>query len=291
MTAPPTHSDAAAVRTTANGTRNRILASLPPAEFARLAPHLERVELDVRQVVFDVDRPITHVYFPEAAVVSVLGVMADGTAVETATIGREGMAGLPVFLGTDQMSAQGFCQVPGPALRATSDAFRAVIGESPALTRSLHRYTQALFTLVAQNSACNRLHTMPERCARWLLHTHDRVERDEFPLTHQFLSQMLGVRRATVTEAMGELQERKTVDYHMGRVHVRDRGALERAACECYTIIVREFDRLLGGPDGGPRRVPSALQGVTTQQEGRSVVGDGAPRGEGERSESDESAR
>jgi CRP-like cAMP-binding protein len=249
-------------------------------EYARVAPHLERVEAERRQVLFDVDRPITYVYFPEAMVTSILGVMADGTAVETATVGREGMVGLPVFLGTDQMSAQAFAQIPGPALRMSAEAFRAAVAESPALTLALHRYTQALFTLVSQNSACNRLHTMAERCARWLLHTHDRVEHDEFPLTHQFLSQMLGVRRATVTDAMGSVQERGAVEYQMGRVRVRDREALERAACECYAIITREFDRLLGDPGARPARPASPLGAVTTEQDGRSALEDGAPRGE-----------
>jgi CRP-like cAMP-binding protein len=258
-------------------TRNRILAALPAEDYARLTPHLERVTTELKQILFDVDRPIEHVYFPEGTLVSILGVMADGTAVETATVGREGMVGLPVFLGTDQTSAQAFAQIPGPALRLSADAFRAAVAESPALTRMLHRYTQALFTLVAQNSACNRLHTMSERCARWLLHTHERVGRSEFPLTHLFLSQMLGVRRATVTEAMGALEARGVVDYERGTVQVRDRAGLEAAACECYAIIAREFDRLLGSASGAPAP-PSPLDGLTTAAHGLSVVGDGTPR-------------
>ncbi len=261
-------------------TRNRLLAALPPDEHARLAPHLEPVTLTLREVLFDIDQPIAHVYFPEAAVVSVLSAMADGTAVETATVGHEGVVGLPVFLGTDRTSAQAFAQVPGPALRMTADDFRAAAANSPALTRALHRYTQALFTLVAQNSACNRLHAMTARCARWLLHTHDRVENGDFPLTHQFLSQMLGVRRATVTEAMGALQAAGHVTYEMGRVRVVDRAGLERATCECYAIITREFDRLLGGPDDAPSRPPSPLDRVATSADGRSTLGDGTPRGQ-----------
>jgi CRP-like cAMP-binding protein len=267
-----------------NGMRNRLLASLPAADYARLAPALERVDLTLKQIAFDVDRPIEHVYFPEGAVVSVVGVMADGTAVETATIGREGMVGLPVFLGTGQTSAQAFAQIAGPAMRMTAEAFRAAIDASPAFAGVLLRYTQALFTLVAQSSACNRVHTMTERCARWLLHCHDRVERDEFPLTHQFLSQMLGVRRATVTEAMGTLQERGVVDYQRGVVQVRDRAALEGVACECYAIIAREFDRLLGTSEASPASGASAagpgpLDGVSTSEGGCSTLGDGAPPG------------
>ena len=259
--------------------RNRLLATLPPADYTALAPRLEPVMLEFKQILFDVDQPIDHVYFPEAAVVSVLSVMADGTAVETATVGHEGFVGLPVFLGTDRASAQAFSQVPGPALRMHADAFREAAARSAALTRALHRYAQALFTLVAQSSACNRLHTMPERLARWLLHTHDRVGGDEFPLTHQFLSQMLGVRRATVTEGMGMLAAHGTIMYEMGQVRVCDRAALEATACECYRIIAREFDRLLGG-DGERARTPSPLDGLTTSEHGRSTIGDGAPRGE-----------
>src|SRR4051812_45883797 len=230
--------------------RNRLLASLPADEYARLAPEMTRVDLELKHLLFDVDRPIEHVHFPEAAVISILSVMADGSAVETATVGYEGMVGLPVFLGTDQMTARAFCQVPGPALRIASDAFRRAFADSAALTLALQHYTQALFLFVAQSSACNRLHSMPQRCARWLLHTHDRVGadvgRDEFPLTHEFLSQMLGVRRATVTEGMRVLQKAGAVDYVRGRVVVRDRATLRRTVCECYTVITREFDRLLG---------------------------------------------
>lgn len=257
--------------------RNRLLAALPAHAYAVLAPHLTLVRLELKQVLFDVDRPIEYVYFPEAGIASVLGVMSDGSAVETATIGNEGMVGLPVFLGTDQTSSQAFCQIPGAALRMASDDFRHLIAAVPSLTMILHRYTQALFTLVAQSSACNRMHSTAERCARWLLHCHDRIGaaegRDSFPLTHQFLSQMLGVRRATVTEAMRDMQAAGAVTYVRGQVVVRDRAALERAACECYGLIVREFDRLL---DGQTRR--SVLEDTRVSENGRSTLGDGAPR-------------
>ena len=237
--------------------------------------------LAFRQVLFDVDRPIEHVYFPEDGVVSVLSVMADGSAVETATIGHEGLVGLPLFHGTDRTSAQAFAQVEGAAYRLPAADFRAAVAPGAPLARMVHLYAQALLTLIAQSSACNRLHTMRERCARWLLHTHDRVGAaegvDAFPLTHQFLSQMLGVRRATVSETMAALQEAGLVRYVMGRVTVTDRTGLEGAACECYAIIQREFDRLLGGPTP-PRPLPDPLAGVPTSEGGRSILGDGVPR-------------
>jgi CRP-like cAMP-binding protein len=252
--------------------RNRILAALPEAEYTRLEPELERVPLELRQLVYDVDTPISHVYFPEAGIVSVVGLMADGAAVETATVGNEGMIGLPIFLGTDRTTMQAFCQVRGWALRMEASAFRAALGEGGELPRILGRYTQALFTLVAQSSACNRLHAMRQRCARWLLLTRDRVESDTFELTHQFLSQMLGVRRATVTEAAGALQADGLIEYAYGKVTVRDRARLEAAACECYLIIRREFARLLEG-----RTIPSPLDGARVSEGGVSTAGDGAP--------------
>jgi len=256
-------------------TRNRVLAALPEAEYAMIAEELERVDLETKQVLFDVDRPIDRVYFPETVVVSVLSVMADGTSVETATIGWEGIVGLPVFHGTDRTSAQAFIQIPGTALRMTADALRTALQRAPGLTRALHHYTQALFTLVAQSSACNRVHTMEERCARWLLHTHDRVGAEAFPLTHQFLSQMLGVRRATVTEAMGALQSTGCITYEMGVVRIIDRAGLAAGACECYAIIVREFDRLLGPPTSQSPTPENPLAHVRTSERGTSTLGDG----------------
>jgi CRP-like cAMP-binding protein len=268
-----------------------LLAALPNTDYRRLAPQLDRVALEIKQVLIDVDQPITHVYFPENGVVSMVGVMADGTAVETATVGHEGMIGLPLFHGTDRTSTQAFSQIPGMALRMTADAFRAEVARHGALSHMLHRYSQALLTLIAQSSACNRVHTMRERCARWLLHTHDRVGSDEFTLTHQFLSQMLGVRRATVTEALGELQALGAITYTMGRITVTDRAALEQAGCECYAIIRREFDRLLDGPDVPREAIENPLAGLKTRtDDGTSALRDGAAS-EGDRLRRKKSAK
>jgi CRP-like cAMP-binding protein len=253
--------------------RNRLLRALPAAELARFAPALERVCMESRQLAFDVDVPIQYVYFPEDCVISVVGVMTDGSAVETATVGWEGMVGLPVFLGVECTPAQAFCQIPGDALRLDAGTLQREIDRSGQLRTILNRYTQAHFTQIAQASACNRVHTMRQRCARWLLQSHDRVGRDEFPLTQRFLSQMLGVRRATVTEAARSLQQAGLITYVHGRVTVRDRRGLERVACECYAIIRREFERLLDG-----RVSPSPLDGVRVSEAGRSIVGDAAPR-------------
>lgn len=253
--------------------RNRILAALPPAEWERLRGAAERVPLALRQVVFEPHRTIEHVYFVESGVVSVLGLMEDGSAIETATVGNEGMVGVPVFLGAMQMAGQAFAQVPGEAWRLPAGALREEVRRGSALATLLGRYTQALFTLVAQSSACNRKHPVEQRCARWLLMTHDRVPGDSFELTQHFLSQMLGVRRATVSEAAGALQQRGLIDYTRGRITIVDRAGLEAAACVCYAIIRNEFARMLEG-----RETPDPLDGVQVSEDGSSTARDGAPQ-------------
>ena len=237
--------------------RNRLLGALRGDDLARLTHSLERVALEPRAVLFDPDRPIEYVYFPEDSVASIVGIMADGAAVETATVGREGMVGLPVVLGDGRTSAQAFCQVPGDALRMDARRFRRELERASTLQSLLNRYTQALLSQIGQSSACNRLHPLRQRCARWLLQTHDRVGRDEFAFTHQFLSQMLGVRRATVTELAGDLERERLIQNKYGRIVILDRSGLERTTCECYWIIRREYERLLEG-----REAPSPLREV-----------------------------
>jgi CRP-like cAMP-binding protein len=256
-------------------TRNQILGVLPETELARIAPALEHVTLGARDVLFDPDRPIEHVYFPEDCLASIVGIMADGSAVETATVGNEGMVGLAVFLGDGRTSGQAFCQVPGKALRMEATAFRRELQHGGELSIRLNRYTQALIAQIAQSSACNRLHPLRQRCARWLLQTHDRVGRDAFTFTHHFLSQMLGVRRATVTELAGEFEREGLILNHYARLVIRNRDGLEAATCECYWIIRREVERLVRG-----RESPSPLRDVRVSAHGKSVVGDGVPRDE-----------
>src|SRR5919109_5380192 len=176
-----------------NGTplasRNRLLAALPEAEYAQLAPLLRRDHLELRQTIFEYDAPVERVYFPESAVVSVVGVMSGAAAAQSAIVGNEGFVGLPVFLGADRMSAQTFCQIPGEAVSLSADEFRQAIARGGRLPILLGRYTQALFTLMSQSSACARAHELRQRCARWLLLTHDRVGTNDFPLTQLFLAQ------------------------------------------------------------------------------------------------------
>jgi CRP-like cAMP-binding protein len=247
--------------------RNRLLAALPPRAYSALADKLEPVTLELRSILYDYDAPIEYIYFPETMVASVVGVMADGSAIEAATIGNEGVVGITVFLGGDRIAAQAFTQVTGEALRMTAADFRK-FGYTPAGREILGRYTQALFTQVSQSAACNRTHSMVQRLARWLLQTHDRVGgRDHFPLTLEFMAQMLGVRTATVTEAASTLQHLGAMTYANGNIAVTDRLALDAASCECYTIIAREYARLIEGRDS-----PSPLRDVPKSADGQSIL-------------------
>lgn len=231
---------------------NSLLAMVSEGERERLAFDFELVSLHLRQTIFKEGQPIDHVYFPISGVMSLVSQMQDGRGIEIATIGNEGMAGLPVFLqATLTSSHMGFSQIPGQALRMRADHFSDVAAtpESAGLRRALNRYTQALMSMIARAVACNALHSVQQRACRWLLTTHDRVQDDEFILTQEFLSQMLGVTRASVNEVARELQDTRAIDYSRGRMTILDRPALERRSCECYGVIRGEFDRMLDAPD------------------------------------------
>src|SRR5437867_1209899 len=188
-------------------TVNRLLAALPRQDYERLLPDLEHRTHGIREVVYEPNGPISHVYFPINGVFSLVTIMADGAVLEAATIGNEGMVGLPVFLGAETMPARAFSQVPGHAVRMSVEAFREAVRRSDPFQRMLLRYTQALVNQIAQTAACNRHHSIEERCSRWLLMTQDRVERDHFLLTQEFLGQMLGVRRQSVNAVADLLQK------------------------------------------------------------------------------------
>jgi CRP-like cAMP-binding protein len=225
---------------------NRLLATLPPDEYARLAPHLETVALALKQVIYEPDEPIPHVYFVAEGVVSLTQGEVNGQTVEVATVGDEGMVGLPVFLGLDSTPGHAFVQIVGAAQRMPAAVFRREVRAGTPLHDLLHRYTQALMVQMAQGAACNRLHSVDARCARWLLQTHDRVRGDEFELTQEFLARMVGVRRAAVSEVAGALQEAGLIRYTRGTIRVLDRAGLEAAACACYGIIRTQYERALG---------------------------------------------
>ena len=236
---------------------NRLLAALPDDARGRLAEQLELVELQLREPVLKQGEPIGHVYFPADAVASLLSELEDGRPVEIATVGREGMVGLPVFLNTSSTSAyMGFIQVSGRLWRMPVDDFRNRLDDSSELHDVLQRYTQGLFGQLAINVACNQAHSVERRLARWLLMTRDRVGQDDFGLTQEFAAQMLGVRRATVNQTAQALQERGLIRYTRGRLSIVDRERLEAVSCDCYRRINEEFDRLF--PPDGAKNVSSS---------------------------------
>ena len=225
--------------------RNRLLAGLPARELERIRPHLEMVHLEQRSQLYEPEVPIRYVYFPETAIVSLVSNMREGGTVEVGTAGREGMSGLPVFLANDTSSIEAFVQIPGVLGRIATPAFTDLAGPPGPFHTILLRYTQAFLTQVAQTAACNGAHLVDQRCARWLLMTHDRVDGDDFPLTHEFLAFMLGVRRAGVTVAMRALQGEGLIRYTRGKVRILDRAGLERSSCECYGVVRAHYERLL----------------------------------------------
>jgi CRP-like cAMP-binding protein len=226
--------------------RNHLLAELPDEEFARLEPFLESLSAEPGEVVARPGQTIDYAYFPLSGMASVVAMFAEGLGVEVATIGNEGMIGLPIFLGADSSPFHLMWQLPGEALRIRAEDFLPTVREGTRLEKILATYSQAYFVHTAQNAACNGLHPVSQRAARWLLATQDRAEGDEFFLTHEFLAFMLGVTRQTVSLAVGELQGQGLISYHRGHRKVLDRERLEAASCECYGIVRAEFERLLG---------------------------------------------
>ena len=226
--------------------KNRILAALPSDEFRRLAPQLMAVPVRTKLVLYKQGERIQQVYFPHGGVISITAVLPDGTTVEAATVGDEGMLGVEAFL-TDDAIAPGetLVQVPDTSIeRLDVDAFRRELAEHGALYRLMGQYTQVFIAQMVQTTACNVLHPVQQRCARWLLMTHDRMHEQDFKLSHEFMAVMLGVQRPTVSVVAGTLQQAGLIRYTHGRVTVRDRKGLEAAACQCYPTIRAHYNRL-----------------------------------------------
>ena len=226
---------------------NRLLSALPEGDYERLKGQLQPRAVQQKQPLGEAGYRIDEVHFPVDAVVSILTRMDEGPSVEIATIGNEGVVGLTVAWGGTVMNPREVAtvQVPGHVVSMEAAAFREELDRQGALASLVERYTLAFFSQVSQQVACNGLHSVEQRCARWLLLTHDRVGTDEFPMTHEFLAQMLGVRRASVTVTAGILQKAGFVAFTRGRVAVVDREGLEGAACECYSVTREVYDRLL----------------------------------------------
>jgi CRP-like cAMP-binding protein len=217
---------------------------LGSGDFERLRPHLEPVTLSLRQTLAKAGVSIEHANYPDCGMISLVSPL-DGLMVEVGVVGREGFAGTPILLGVDASPLEMMVQVAGTGSRIRADALRGEVGQSPALLRLLLRYTQAFHSQVSQSAACNGRHTLQERLARWLLMARDRTESDELPLSHEFLSMMLGVRRAGVTVAVGTLKAAGLIRSSHGHITILDRDGMEAAACECYRVVKREYERLL----------------------------------------------
>lgn len=228
------------------GERNHLLRSIPADEYARLRPSLEPFQVKVLELYADLGDPVRHVIFPGTAIISLVRRTKEGAMIENGTIGREGMAGLEVAHGVEWALSIITGQVPGDALRMSAREFATRLPELPALATLLGRYSAYFLSQVAQSLTCNSMHSIEQRCARWLLMTHDHVGGDTFQLTHEVLSQMLAVRRAGVTESAVALQRRGYIKYSRGLVRILDRAELEGAACECYGLVRAHRDRLLG---------------------------------------------
>jgi CRP-like cAMP-binding protein len=229
-----------------NGKLNRILRRLTPADFASLQSDLEIVSLSFKEVLYEQGQPIEHMHFVESGVVSIVTDLDDGGTVETGTIGREGVVGIPAFLGTSSSVSRAFCQIPGHAGRVPIARMLAERNRNTRLAELVLRSANAMMMMLAQTAACNRAHPVEERMCRWLLMTHDRVDGDEFPLTQEFLAQMLGVRRPSVNTAGLALQNAGLIRYSRGKIAILNRQGLESSSCECYAVIAREFERALG---------------------------------------------
>ncbi len=227
--------------------RNRLLAALSEKLVKRVQKSLAHVDLPYKLSLAESDETIEHVYFPESGVCSVVMEAHEGGIVEVATIGHEGFVNTPVLLGADTSPQRVMVQIPGDGNRMTAADFRDLVDADPEFRRIMLRFTQAMIGQIAQSVACNRLHNIEERAARWLLQTHDRVDSDTFPLTQEFLGQMLGVRPQAVNIAAGMLQQAGLITYRRGSITILDRKGLEDASCECYQTVQRESERLTGG--------------------------------------------
>jgi CRP-like cAMP-binding protein len=226
---------------------NRLLACLPEDEFRRLSPHMERVTLSHGQHVIVPEEPISDIYFPLTCLLSLVTILEDGSTVESGTIGREGMSGVPVLLDAKTTTMPTFTQIPGEALKVKSSLVKALYDEGGALHKLLNRYIHTVIVTGSQSTACNARHGVEERLCRWLLMSSDGVGSDELNLTQEFLATMLGVRRPGVSQAAGVLQNAGLISYSRGSIKILERERLERAACECYMMTKEEYDRLFGG--------------------------------------------
>lgn len=225
--------------------RNHLLAALPPDEWQRWMPLLERVDLQLGQVLYESGVTMSHVYFPTDAIVSLLYVTENGASAEIAVVGSEGVVGISLFMGGGSTPSRAVVQSAGQGWRLRAAAMQEAFNRSHPVMHLMLRYTQALITQMAQTAVCNRHHALDQQLCRWLLLSLDRLEGNELLMTQELIANMLGVRREGVTEAALRLQRDGLIRYARGRIQVLDRPGVEARTCECYAVVKREYDRLL----------------------------------------------
>ena len=225
---------------------NRLLAALPAEEYERLVTNLQPVTFSLGQILYESGGPLAYVYFPTSSLVSLLYTMANGSTAEMGLTGNDGVVGIALFLGGDTTPNRAVVQIAGDGFRMKAKILQEEFARGGPLQKLLLRYTQALITQISQTAVCNRLHSVEKRLCRWLLLSHDRAKTDELPMTQEFISQMLGGGRESVTVAAGILQDAGLIHYARGHIRILNRKGLEATVCECYQIVKNEFDRLLG---------------------------------------------
>lgn len=229
----------------ATAVENNIIANLPANELAAFLERAEKVSAPLRETLFEINEPFERVLFPLTGMGSLVTVLKDGTTLEAQTVGREGFMGLPLFHGIPVARCKGICQVEGDFYQLAPKDFLALLKVAPELSLMLHRYAQFSNEVVAQSAACNSMHLIEQRCARWLLLTADAVGRSDFSLTQEFLSQMLAVRRPGVTVAIGTLERQGLIEHRYGKVSISDADGLKKVSCECYQTITDKARELL----------------------------------------------
>lgn len=235
--------------------QNHLLAALQATEFERLSPHLQLVPMPLGEVLYESGGRLQHVYFPTTSIVSLLYVMENGASAEIAVVGNEGILGISLFMGGETTPSRAVVQSAGYGYRLKAQLLKQEFNRTGPVMYLLLRYTQALITQMAQTAACNRHHSVEQQLCRWLLLSLDRLSTHELTMTQELIANMLGVRREGVTVAAGVLQRAGVIRYSRGHITVLDRSLLERMVCECYTVVKKEFDRLLSDHFGDPFQI------------------------------------
>jgi len=226
--------------------KNYLLAALPAGEFKRVQSNLSPVSFKLGEVLYESGDKMNYVYFPTTAIVSLLYIMENGATAEIGIVGNDGLIGVSLFMGGDTTTSRAIIQSAGDAFKMNAKDLKDAFALGGAFQQMLLRYTQALITQISQTAVCNRLHSLEQQLCRWLLLSHDRLESDKLVMTHDLISNMLGVRREGVTLAAQKLAKRKLIKNVRGTITVIDRQGLEEAVCECYEVVNNEYNRLLG---------------------------------------------